>query len=146
LGYKEGRARENYIKRKLIDNGWLVLRATGSAGGLPSSRVKPIDLIAMKNGRILLIQVSKRKSDITEEEIDELKRLAKIAGAEAVIAYKKGRSKGKGKDKGKRTGNGKGKVMTTASPTIVSYGGYTLEVLYPADVQAESIFNSLSIP
>jgi len=123
LGYKEGRARENYLKRKLIDNGWLVLRATGSAGGLPSSKVKPIDLIAMKSGKILLIQVSKRKSDITKEEINELKRLAKIAGAEAVIAYRSGRSKGKGK--------GKDKGIT--STTIVSYGDYTLEVLYPTD-------------
>jgi Holliday junction resolvase len=65
---------------------------TGSAGGLSYSKVKPIDIIAIRrkdddSSEVLFIQVSKRKRDITDEEVKELKRLADMVGAKAVIAY-----------------------------------------------------------
>jgi Holliday junction resolvase len=100
MGYKEGRDRENYVKSKLVKGGWLAFRMTGSAGGVASSKVKPIDIIAVRRkdddnsnsndgdgSEVMFIQVSKRKRDITEEEIKELKRLADMVGARAVIAY-----------------------------------------------------------
>jgi Holliday junction resolvase len=102
MGYKEGRDRENYVKSKLVKEGWLAFRMTGSAGGVASSKVKPIDIIAVRRKKnddnsnsndgddgseVMFIQVSKRKRDITDEEIRELKRLADMVGAKAVIAY-----------------------------------------------------------
>jgi Holliday junction resolvase len=107
MGYKEGRDRENYVKSKLIKEGWLAFRMTGSAGGVASSRVKPIDIIAVRRTatgyvEVLFIQVSKRKRDITDEEIRELKRLADMVGAKAVIAYVQ-KVKGKNNKKKKKS-------------------------------------------
>jgi Holliday junction resolvase len=86
--YVLGRSRENNLKYRLIRDGWLVFRMQGSAGGLPSSMVKPIDLVAIKRGRRpLLIQASKRKGDIAAAEKFELRRLARDYGAVPTIAY-----------------------------------------------------------
>ncbi|MCX8191845.1 MAG: hypothetical protein N3F06_03465 [Nitrososphaerales archaeon] len=90
-GYRLGRAREHSLRYKLIREGWFCIRCQGSAGGLPRSEVKPIDLIAIKKGVVYFIQVSKRLNTISEEECYELKSLAKRYGAKPMIAYKDGK-------------------------------------------------------
>jgi len=85
---RRGTLRELYIKRTLEKYGWIVVRASLSAGGLTGAETKPIDLVACRKGTVLFIQVSKRKHDITEKEKKELARLAGAAGATPVLCYK----------------------------------------------------------
>jgi len=86
-GYVLGRSRENNLKYKLIRDGWIAFRLQGSAGGLPGP-VKPIDVVALKKGFApRFFQVSRRRSDISRKEKEELLRLAKLAGAEAMLAH-----------------------------------------------------------
>jgi Holliday junction resolvase len=89
--YVLGRAREHSFRYKLIKEGWFCIRCQGSAGGSPNSKVRPIDLIAIRSGVVWFIQVSKRLRDISHREIDELTTLARRYGATPVIAYKDGR-------------------------------------------------------
>lgn len=88
--YVLGRAREHSLRYKLIREGWFCIRCQGSAGGMPSAHIKPVDLIAVRKGAVSFIQVSKRLNDISDEERKELRRLGRKYGARPVIAYKIG--------------------------------------------------------
>ncbi|MEM1525134.1 MAG: hypothetical protein QW372_01900 [Nitrososphaerales archaeon] len=90
-GYKLGRAREHSLRYKLIREGWFCIRCQGSAGGMPQSKIKPIDLIAIKKNVVWFIQVSKNLNNISKKESYELGRLAKKYGAKPIIAYKNGK-------------------------------------------------------
>ena len=98
-GYVLGRAREWNLGNKLRKKDFLIFRMPQSKGGLPQSKVKPIDLIAMKSElkRPIFIQVSKRLRDITQEEIDELMKVSEIAGADPILAYVKDKEKERSK-------------------------------------------------
>ena len=83
-GYVQGRQRENTIKQLFWTYGYTCFRPAASAGGDPKSDVKPVDLIALKQDKpTLLVQASKRPRDVTNAELEELKRLAAKAGATA---------------------------------------------------------------
>jgi len=56
--YVKGRRFEHYIKDKLEAKGWIVTRSAGSKG--------PFDLLAVKNGKILLIQCKWRRNTIAK--------------------------------------------------------------------------------
>ena len=88
-GYVLGRAREWNLGNKMRKFGYVVFRMPQSKGGLSDSKVKPVDLVAMRDDDMkpFLIQVSKYLRDITREEIDELVRISKKAGAEPLLAY-----------------------------------------------------------
>ena len=98
-GYVLVRAREWNLGNKLRKKDFLIFRMPQSKGGLPQSKVKPIDLIAMKSElkRPIFIQVSKRLRDITQEEIDELMKVSEIAGADPILAYVKDKEKERSK-------------------------------------------------
>lgn len=72
--YVKGRRFEHYVKDKLEAKGWVVTRSAGSKG--------PFDLLAVKNGRILLIQCKWRKSRIGKDLVD----VALKAGGLPVLA------------------------------------------------------------
>lgn len=88
-GYVLGRAREWNLGNKMRKFGYVVFRMPQSKGGLADSKVKPVDLIAMRDSDMkpFLIQVSKYLEDITKEEIDELVRISRKAGAKPLLAY-----------------------------------------------------------
>ena len=88
-GYVLGRAREWNLGNKLRGLGYIVFRMPQSKGGLPTSKIKPVDLIAMsdKGAKPILIQVSKNFRDITKDEIDELVKISEKAGADPLLAY-----------------------------------------------------------
>jgi Holliday junction resolvase len=94
-GYVLGRRREHAVKRNLLLRGWVVFRSFRSAGGLPQSTVKPVDLVALKSGyKPLLIQVSKHRYAISQDELVELKKICVMCGAVPVLVYKKKKVRG----------------------------------------------------
>jgi len=80
--YRKGVRYEYYVKQKLEEKGYLVVRTAGSHG--------PFDLIALDTEKreILLVQVTKRKSLPAELK----RKLASLAGTYAVkpIVYQLG--------------------------------------------------------
>ena len=89
--YVLGRSREHNFINMTRRHGWFAHRCTGSGGGEPKKKVRPIDVICLKKGHEpRLVQVSKKRGDITEAEIVELRRLAEKTGAVPVLVYKNG--------------------------------------------------------
>jgi Holliday junction resolvase len=79
MSYPSGRRFEWSVRNLLESCGWVTVRA---------ARSKPVDLIALKDGRILLIEC-KYNTRISSERIDYLKSLAGKAGARPILAVKK---------------------------------------------------------
>lgn len=82
MTYKKGANRERQLMRVLEAEGYLVSRAAGSHGAA--------DLIALKNGEILLIQVKATKSKWSgfgPKDRLELLRDAEKAGGKALLAW-----------------------------------------------------------
>jgi len=79
MSYSSGRRFEWSIKEMLESYGWVTVRA---------ARSKPVDLIALRDGKILLIEC-KYNTRISSERIDHLKKLAEEAGAKPILAIKK---------------------------------------------------------
>jgi Holliday junction resolvase len=61
------------------DKGFIVIRAARSA---------PVDLVCLKNGDSLLIECKANKSEFGEKNREELLKMAKNAGAKAILAYR----------------------------------------------------------
>ena len=61
------------------DKGFMVVRAARSA---------PVDLVCLKNGDSLLIECKTNKSEFGEKNRETLLKLAKNAGAKAILAYR----------------------------------------------------------
>ena len=53
--------------------------------------IRPIDIISVDHGVLIFHQISKRKSDISQDEIDVLRYEAKKANAWPILAWKEGR-------------------------------------------------------
>jgi len=85
--YKLGRFREYNLLKKLWGEGYVAFRMTGSAGGAIGAKIKPVDIVAIKKGKAYLIQASKERRKISDEEIRELKRIANLCQAIPMIAY-----------------------------------------------------------
>ncbi|RLE83325.1 MAG: hypothetical protein DRJ67_12415 [Thermoprotei archaeon] len=77
--YIRGRRFEYRVKRFLEGEGWVVIRAAGS---------KPIDLVALRGGRILFIEC-KKGGRISAEQREYQEGLARRAGATYVIVTPK---------------------------------------------------------
>lgn len=80
--YAKGRRLEYRVRDLFRKNGFIVIRA---------ARSMPVDLVCMRDKKTLLIECKARKSEFNNERRKELLHLAKIAGAEAVLAYKNDR-------------------------------------------------------
>ena len=81
--YEKGRAFEYTIRNKLRAKGYYVIRAAGS---------KPIDLVAIRNGEVILVECKKNKKNVTQTVKDYLTYLGKTLNVKTIIAYKdKGR-------------------------------------------------------
>jgi len=84
-----GSAVERYIVSKLRDKGFAVLRAPAS-GSKRKDNVP--DIIALKSGVILLIEVKSRRSNnkvyISKEQVEGIKEFTRKAGGELFIAIK----------------------------------------------------------
>lgn len=78
--YVKGRRFEHYIKDKLEAKGWIVTRSAGSKG--------PFDLLAVKNGKILLIQCKWRRNIVPKNLIDVA---LKAGGLPVLATHIKGR-------------------------------------------------------
>lgn len=64
------------------DKGFIVIRAARSA---------PVDLVCLKNGDSLLIECKANKSEFGKKNREELLKMAKKAGAKAILAYREKR-------------------------------------------------------
>jgi Holliday junction resolvase len=74
--YRRGAKVEYLVMKHLRDEGYVVIRAAGSHG--------PADLVALKVGETLLVQVTRgRKS---QADLDKLCHLAGSCGAAAILA------------------------------------------------------------
>ena len=79
MSYSSGRRFEWSVKESLESYGWVTVRA---------ARSKPVDLIALKYGKILLIEC-KYNARLSNERIDYLRKLARKAGARPILAVKR---------------------------------------------------------
>lgn len=79
MSYSSGRRFEWPVRSILESYGWVTIRA---------ARSKPVDLVALKDGRILLIEC-KYNARASSERIGYLKRLSGRASARPIIAVKK---------------------------------------------------------
>jgi Holliday junction resolvase len=70
---------ERRVRAHLDSEGYVTARAAGSRG--------PFDLIAAKQGEVLLVQVKRRRGTIPPAERAELRRLALLAGGTPVVAH-----------------------------------------------------------
>jgi Holliday junction resolvase len=61
------------------DKGFIVIRAARSA---------PVDLVCLRNGDSLLVECKANKSEFGEKNKKRLLKLAKNAGAKAILAYR----------------------------------------------------------
>jgi len=61
------------------EKGFIVIRAARSA---------PVDLVCLKNGDSLLIECKANKVEFGEKNKKELLKMAKNAGAKAILAYR----------------------------------------------------------
>lgn len=87
--YRRGVAREGYIKKVFWDHGIPCFRPYHSAGGRPGAKVKPVDLVALpKDKPPLLIQVSKLRKWISEDEKNELSEIAVQCNGHPLLIYK----------------------------------------------------------
>jgi Holliday junction resolvase len=84
MSYSRGRRFEWIVKGLFESRGWVTVRA---------ARSKPIDLVALKDGRILLIEC-KYNVGMSQRRRELLMDLARRAGARPILATKKRRRKG----------------------------------------------------
>lgn len=83
--YSRGRAKEYKAMSILKKTGWLVARSAASHG--------PVDIIAAKDGKVLLIQVKSGKSRVRRDEVSELMRWGENFGCDVEIWHFVGRGK-----------------------------------------------------
>ena len=82
MAYKKGYAFERELKIHLEKEGWCVIRSGGS---------KKPDMIAAKDGKILVIECKSTIKDYAYLEKDEVKKLIRVAAAfdgECIYAIK----------------------------------------------------------
>jgi Holliday junction resolvase len=87
--YRKGYLLEWKLQHKLFDMGYAVMRAPRSGRiGLPTP-----DLVAIKDGKIIVIECKSREDAFTvdAEQLKELQEWEKRAGATAYIAWKMSR-------------------------------------------------------
>ncbi|MCE4614781.1 MAG: Holliday junction resolvase [Desulfurococcales archaeon] len=81
---------ERSLARKLWSKGFAVIRGPGSGGG--SRDIIQPDLVAIKNGKILVFEIKVRWKRTTiyldREKVERLKEFARRSGGEAFIAIK----------------------------------------------------------
>ena len=77
MSYRRGRRWEYEVARKLRDEGYFVIRAAGS---------KPIDLIAIKDGQVMLVECKTKKP--SPSEVEELRELGRKLGVRIALAVK----------------------------------------------------------
>ncbi|MEM3290530.1 MAG: Holliday junction resolvase Hjc [Candidatus Micrarchaeaceae archaeon] len=85
--------RASNVERKIVslfrDQGFAVIRAPAS--GSKSKQPLP-DIVALKDGKIIVIEVKSRVHDknvyISKEQYDGILRFAQVAGAKAYVAVK----------------------------------------------------------
>jgi len=76
--YESGRRFEQRIRKRLKAMGFFVVRGAGS---------KPVDLVAIKGGRVALIECKKTRKLITTDTRLYLETLGRQLGVETVLAY-----------------------------------------------------------
>ena len=84
MSYSRGRRFEWIVRSMFGSRGWVTVRA---------ARSKPVDLIALKDGRILLIEC-KYNASMSRERRDYLMELARKAGARPLLATRRKHEKG----------------------------------------------------
>ena len=85
--YLKGCIFERSVKSKLEEDGWIAIRSAGS---------KKPDLIAAKDGKIIVIECKATKNNIVyleEEEVENLKKTAEHFNAEGMYAVKYAKNK-----------------------------------------------------
>lgn len=87
--YSIGAGFEYRYKVKLEKGGWFVIRTPKSKGGFTKSKLKPIDLVAIKDGKCKLFSLKFGKTSFSKAEIEELKKIKEIAKCPVILVSKK---------------------------------------------------------
>ena len=78
--YQNGREKEYRVRDALQEDGYACFRAAGSKG--------KADILALKPGEILLVQVKKTNPQVSPAERAALLELARLTGGRPIVAYK----------------------------------------------------------
>ena len=81
--YRNGRAYEYLIRDALEADGYSCIRAAGSKG--------KADLVCLKLGEVLLVQVKRTNPQLSPTDRADLLELARITGGRAIVAHKPSR-------------------------------------------------------
>lgn len=83
MAYKKGYTFERELKKDLENKGWCVIRSGGS---------KKPDMVAAKNGKILIIECKSTTKDniyLEKEEVEKMKKTALSFGGDCIYAIKR---------------------------------------------------------
>ena len=83
--YVRGRMFEYTVRNKLAKHGYLSIRASSSKG-TPKFQ-PPIDIVAIKNGEIILVECKRSKRGIRKELITTLKKMGEEYSVNTIIVY-----------------------------------------------------------
>ncbi len=82
MSYRRGRRFEYEVRDFFEDRGWLVIRA---------ARSKPVDLVCIKDGRVMLVECKYAGGRLLKEERKALEKIGKRYGVDVVVARRKKR-------------------------------------------------------
>lgn len=78
--YRRGADFERAVRADLVDHGYEVIRSAGSK--------TKVDLVAIKNGELLLIQCKLPNSQLPSSEWNRLRALSRMCAARPILALK----------------------------------------------------------
>jgi len=86
MSYRRGRNFEYRVRNRYARHGFFSVRASSSKG-TPKWQM-PIDIVAIKDGKTVLIECKMSKKSISRRMVDEHIMLGKKYGVETVIVYR----------------------------------------------------------
>ena len=85
MSYRRGRGFEYRVRNRLARYGFFSVRASSSKG-TPKGQM-PIDIVAVKDGKTVLVECKMNKRSVSRRLIDDLIILGRKYGVETVVVY-----------------------------------------------------------
>jgi predicted amino acid-binding ACT domain protein len=87
--YVKGRKFEYTVRAKFAKHGYLSIRASSSKG-TPKGQ-QPLDIVAVKDGKIIMVECKMQREKITLQLLREMKELGEKYGVNTVIVHSNSR-------------------------------------------------------
>jgi HJR/Mrr/RecB family endonuclease len=87
--YVKGRKFEYTVRAKFAKHGYLSIRASSSKG-TPKGQ-QPLDIVAVKDGKVIMVECKMQREKITLQLLREMKELGEKYGVNTVIVHSNSR-------------------------------------------------------